>query len=115
MSKKQKKKHKLKAKNLLEQDEEDDNSDKQEEIKDDNDGVGENNTKDDNNLLDENFIASNVPEVEEACSKPSICSVCKKEFSSRNKLFDHIKAEGHAIVKTVQQPKSKKTKSKNKK
>ncbi|KAL3841985.1 hypothetical protein ACJMK2_020061 [Sinanodonta woodiana] len=26
-----------------------------------------------------------------------LCSVCKKKFSSRNKMFEHIKAEGHAL------------------
>lgn len=29
------------------------------------------------------------------------CNVCKKEFSSRNKLFDHINEEGHAIANTI--------------
>lgn len=27
----------------------------------------------------------------------TVCSVCKKEFPSRNKLFQHIKETGHAV------------------
>lgn len=33
--------------------------------------------------------------------KPIICSVCNQEFESRNKLFEHIKEEGHAAPKTI--------------
>lgn len=29
------------------------------------------------------------------------CTVCDEEFTSRNKLFDHIKTEGHAALKTA--------------
>lgn len=29
------------------------------------------------------------------------CSVCHAVFESRTKLFDHIKDEGHAAIKTV--------------
>lgn len=29
------------------------------------------------------------------------CSVCQFEFESRNKLFEHIKVEGHAIQKPI--------------
>jgi len=36
----------------------------------------------------------------------NICSTCNEEFSSRNKMFQHLKESGHAALK--QQPKSKK-------
>ncbi|CAE8668599.1 unnamed protein product, partial [Polarella glacialis] len=29
----------------------------------------------------------------------SVCGVCKKDFESRSKLFQHIKATGHALLK----------------
>ncbi len=29
------------------------------------------------------------------------CTVCLEEFETRNKLFDHIKSEGHASVSTL--------------
>jgi len=29
------------------------------------------------------------------------CAVCEKDYPSRTKLFSHIKAEGHAILKTI--------------
>ncbi|KAK6462418.1 DnaJ domain-containing protein [Scheffersomyces coipomensis] len=38
-----------------------------------------------------------------------LCTVCNQEFSSRNKLFQHINVTGHALA-----PKSKKKKSKKK-
>ena len=28
-----------------------------------------------------------------------VCVVCQSLFESRNKLFEHIKAEGHAVLK----------------
>lgn len=31
------------------------------------------------------------------------CGVCGAEFPSRSKLFDHIKLEGHAILKNAPQ------------
>jgi DnaJ family protein A protein 5 len=34
-------------------------------------------------------------------NKPPVCSVCNQEFESRNRLFEHIKEEGHAILKTA--------------
>ena len=37
----------------------------------------------------------------ETAPKPSICSVCKQEFVSRTKLFEHISKEGHAATKVV--------------
>ncbi len=40
-------------------------------------------------------------EVEQTVSKTSKCSVCDEEFDTRNKLFEHIKKEGHAALKTV--------------
>ena len=54
----------------------------------------------------------------EAVVKPVICSVCNQEFESRNKLFEHIKEEGHAATKSA--PKkapdaNSKAKNKNKK
>ena len=30
-------------------------------------------------------------------NSPVTCNVCKHEFPTRNKLFDHIKKTGHAI------------------
>lgn len=33
--------------------------------------------------------------------KLSVCSVCNEEFETRNKLFEHIKKEGHAALKPV--------------
>jgi DnaJ family protein A protein 5 len=38
---------------------------------------------------------------QESVSKPVICSVCNQEFESRNRLFEHIKEEGHAAPKTA--------------
>lgn len=29
------------------------------------------------------------------------CNICRQGFASRTKLFDHIKATGHASLKTV--------------
>lgn len=41
-----------------------------------------------------------VEEVEqEKMEKKPICSVCDEEFETRNKLFEHIKKEGHAALK----------------
>ena len=31
----------------------------------------------------------------------TVCNVCKKEFPSRNKLFQHIKETGHAVHVSV--------------
>ena len=28
------------------------------------------------------------------------CAVCKDEFSSKNKLFNHLKQSGHAVAKS---------------
>lgn len=33
--------------------------------------------------------------------KPPVCSVCNEQFETRNKLFEHIKKEGHAALKPV--------------
>jgi DnaJ homolog subfamily A member 5 len=53
---------------------------------------------------------------DESESKISICSVCKEEFQSRNRLFEHIKEEGHAALKETQSTKnSKKTSKKSNK
>ena len=30
---------------------------------------------------------------------PHFCEVCKKQLPSRNKLFQHIKESGHAVLK----------------
>ena len=30
---------------------------------------------------------------------PNLCEVCKKQLPSRNKLFQHIKETGHAVLK----------------
>ena len=102
MSKKQKKKHKLKAKEALQDSDENDLSEVNEEIN-----------------QEESLVEIKEPEIQadtaEASSKPSICSVCKLEFESRNKLFEHIKAEGHAIVKTTVEKKAKNKKTKAKK
>ncbi|KAK3594145.1 hypothetical protein CHS0354_040921 [Potamilus streckersoni] len=43
-----------------------------------------------------------------------LCSVCKKEFSSRNKLFEHIKSEGHALRLDTEEVQGKKGKKKKK-
>jgi DnaJ family protein A protein 5 len=40
-------------------------------------------------------------ETESIASKSMKCSVCDEEFDTRNKLFEHIKKEGHAALKTV--------------
>ena len=37
-------------------------------------------------------------------STPQLCEVCHKSFRSRNKLFDHIKATGHARRKEPEDP-----------
>jgi DnaJ family protein A protein 5 len=102
MSKKQKKKHKLKAKEAL-QEEHNENA-----VSEINEPIEEEETV----KIKEAEIVNEKKSSEE--SKPSICSVCKLEFESRNKLFEHIKAEGHAIVKTVVEKKgnNKKTKAK---
>jgi len=46
--------------------------------------------------------AALVSTSEEGRTFPSelTCSVCRKDFHSRNKLFQHIKDSGHAIPKT---------------
>jgi DnaJ homolog subfamily A member 5 len=101
MSKKQKKKHKLKAKEAL-QEEQNENV-----VSEVNEPIEE------ETVETEAEIVNEIKSSEE--SKPSICSVCKLEFESRNKLFEHIKAEGHAIVKTVIEKKGKNKKTKAKK
>jgi len=50
--------------------------------------------------------------VASASTQPLICSVCKTEFDSRNKLFEHIKLEGHAGIKKGAKAKTKKVKAK---
>lgn len=42
------------------------------------------------------------------------CSVCCSEFPSKNKLFSHIKAEGHAAIKTANSQTGKKGKARAK-
>ncbi len=37
------------------------------------------------------------------------CSVCSKQYHSRNKLFQHIKDSGHAVMRTPSLATSKKT------
>ena len=115
MSKKQKKKHKLKAKMAQQDDDEDDDEEEDE---------NENTVLE---AVETNENASNAKEAQtkplqinnEATAKPSICSICKEEFDSRNKLFEHIKEKGHAIVKPVTnteaKSKTKKSKVKSKK
>lgn len=49
-----------------------------------------------NKTSTENF----VPEP----AKPVVCSVCQEEFDTRNKLFEHIKKEGHAALKDQSDP-----------
>ena len=53
---------------------------------------------------------------ESAAEKISKCSVCDEEFETRNKLFEHIKKEGHAALKPAQpdQPLSHNQMKKNK-
>ena len=52
----------------------------------------------------------------ETVPKPSLCSVCNQEFSSRTKLFEHISKEGHAAPKVIEpsQPLSHNALKKNK-
>lgn len=33
-----------------------------------------------------------------------ICQACSSQFRSKNKLFDHLKKTGHAVIKTVGKP-----------
>lgn len=40
------------------------------------------------------------------------CGVCMKDYPSRNKLFQHIKLEGHALLKEGNEKKKKKSKGK---
>ena len=47
-----------------------------------------------------NKITNEDAEISE--TKSVICSVCNEEFETRNKLFEHIKSEGHAAVKTAE-------------
>jgi DnaJ family protein A protein 5 len=46
----------------------------------------------------------------------AVCEICKEEFDSRNKLFAHIKEQGHARLKSepAKENKAKKSKSKKK-
>ena len=107
MSKKQKKKHKLKAKEALQ----DSNDDECLEASETNNPGEIIETK---SLIEELKPEKNNENASEA-SKPAVCSVCKAEFESRNKLFEHIKIEGHALPKTITQttkPKTKKNKAK---
>lgn len=46
--------------------------------------------------------------------KTTNCSVCGEEFDTRNKLFDHIKQEGHAAPKPQDGPMSHNALKKNK-
>lgn len=103
MSKKQKKK---KRQNKQEKE---DNEDEEEE----NEQIGEQTTVDGNseNLKEENaneeakMVEKEDQNIPTSTTKPRdeqvqlICTVCQEEFSSRNKLFDHIKTEGHAAPK----------------
>lgn len=43
------------------------------------------------------------------------CKVCGTEFNSKNKLFTHLKAAGHAAIKTGVPQAEKKARGKNKK
>ena len=57
-----------------------------------------------------------TPEPSNEPPKPPICSVCNEEFDTRNKLFEHIKKEGHAVLKptTGEQPTSHNAAKRNK-
>lgn len=65
-------------------------------------------------------VTDGVVKEEKPQSKSLHCNVCKQEFKSRNKLFDHIKESGHALRVEAQRPmedqskKGKKSKKKGK-
>ncbi|CAD2109292.1 DnaJ protein, putative [Plasmodium vinckei] len=47
-------------------------------------------------------------------SKNLKCQICNQAFDSRNKLFEHIKAEGHMANKVIVPPSKSKKKNKKK-
>jgi len=50
------------------------------------------------------MIFTNLSPISQASSRDdpaTICNVCRKEFSSRNKMFQHIKETGHAVNVSV--------------
>ena len=96
MSKKQKKKRKQNKKELNE------NEDEKEEITNSKeeeliDGDEQSNADSEIKTSDDS-----AKKVESAAEKISKCSVCDEEFETRNKLFEHIKKEGHAALKPAQ-------------
>ena len=114
MSKKQKKKRKQNKKELTEIEDEtvEISNSKEEELingdelsKEESNAEGEIKNSDDSEKKDES-----------AAEKISKCSVCDEEFETRNKLFEHIKKEGHAALKPAQpdQPLSHNQMKKNK-
>lgn len=44
----------------------------------------------------------------EQAGETFVCNVCKESFETRNKLFQHVKDQGHELTGMVPQPKSKK-------
>ena len=49
---------------------------------------------------DEKNIRDKIDADHKKSEKITKCSVCSETFETRNKLFDHIKKEGHAALKT---------------
>lgn len=58
--------------------------------------------------------ASQTAAEESAASSGLVCAVCKEQFPSKTKLFDHIKKEGHAAPPSEIRPAGKGGKSKKK-
>ena len=102
LSKKQKKK---KRQNKQEKEDDEEEEDEENEHNDEQqilDAISEN-SKNENDQA--NMTDKQERKTSHSSAKPLdeqiqlICTVCQEEFSSRNKLFDHIKTEGHAAPK----------------
>ncbi|XP_064384810.1 dnaJ homolog subfamily C member 21-like isoform X2 [Halichondria panicea] len=59
--------------------------------------------------------ASGAADLKASQSQLNYCNVCKSDFPSRNKLFQHIKDTGHAIHVNSDQPKLKTSKNSRRK
>lgn len=114
MSKKQKKKRKQNKKELNENEDENEEitNSKEEEIIN-GDELSKKESNEDSEIKASDDSAKKAAEPMEKISK---CSVCDEEFETRNKLFEHIKKEGHAALKPAQpdQPLSHNQMKKNK-
>jgi DnaJ family protein A protein 5 len=118
LSKKQKKKKRQNKQEKEEENEEDEEeteqTNEQPTIDDNAENLKEENTNEEVQVEDK--LEQKMPPSTSKTSDEQvklICTVCQEEFSSRNKLFDHIKAEGHAAPK-LEKPLSHNAMKKNK-